>query len=91
MGAAGNTSERCEINRQIKADNALIRRLKAAIVQLKKAEETTIPAIAAAMETVRQNIIVFNYGLLHIRSQKQETREYENNANTSKGRGIPHC
>lgn len=82
MEAAGYTSERCEINRQIKADNALIRRLKATIVKLKKAVETTIPAIAVAMETVRQNIIVFNYGLLHIRSRKQETREYVTKART---------
>ena len=74
--AAGHVSERCEINRQIRADNALIRRLKAAVQKLKSAIETTIPTLASAMETVRQNIIVFNYGLLHIRSRKQETSEY---------------
>ena len=28
------------------------------------------------METVRQNIIVFNYGLLHIRDRKKDTTEY---------------
>lgn len=76
MEAAGHVSERCEINRQIRADNALIRRLKAAVQKLKSAIETTIPTLASAMETVRQNIIVFNYGLLHIRSRKQETSEY---------------
>ncbi len=76
MEAAGHVSERCEINRQIRADNALIRRLKAAVQKLKSAIETTIPTLASAMETVRQNIIVFNYGLLHIRSRKQETGEY---------------
>ena len=76
MEAAGHVSDRCEINRQIRADNALIRRLKAAVQKLKSAIETTIPALASAMETVRQNIIVFNYGLLHIRSRKQETNEY---------------
>ena len=76
MEAAGHVSERCEINRQIRADNALIRRLKTAVQKLKSAIETTIPALASAMEAVRQNIIVFNYGLLHIRSRKQETNEY---------------
>ena len=76
MEAAGYISERCETNRQIKTDNALIRRLKSAIVKLKKAVETTIPAIAAAMETVRQNIIVFNYGLLVIRDQRKGKKEY---------------
>ena len=73
---AGYVSERCEINRQIRADNALIRNLKAAIQKIKAAVETTIPALASAMETVRQNIIVFNYGLLHIRNRKKETGEY---------------
>ncbi len=61
MEAAGYISERCKINRQIKADNALIRRLKATVQKLKSAIETTIPAIANAMETVRQNLIIFNY------------------------------
>ncbi len=72
----GYVSERCEINRQIREDNALIRTLKAAVQKIKTAVETTIPALAAAMETVRQNIIVFNYGLLHIRDRKRETSEY---------------
>ena len=76
MEAAGHVSDRCELNRQIRADNALIRRLKAAVQKLKSAIKTTIPTLASAMETVRQNIIVFNYGLLHIRSRKQETNEY---------------
>jgi len=76
MEAAGHISERCKINRQIRADNALIRTLKAAVQKLKSVVETTIPALAAAMETVRQNIIVFNYGLLHIRNRKKETGEY---------------
>ena len=76
MEAAGYVSERCEINRQIRVDNALVRTLKAAVQKLKSVVETTIPALASAMETVRQNIIVFNYGLLHIRDRKKETGEY---------------
>ena len=72
----GVVSERCELNRQIRADNALIRTLKATIVKLKKAVEATIPAIAAAMETVRQNIIVLNYGLLSVRDRRKRTKEY---------------
>ena len=82
MEAAGYVSERCEINRQIRADNVLIRTLKAAVQKLKSAIETTIPAIASALETVRQNIIVFNYGLLHIRGRKKETSEYVTKAKT---------
>ena len=76
MEKAGFASERCETNRQIRTDNAVIRAMKAAIVKLKKIIETTIPAIAAAMETIRQNIIAFNYGLLFIRDRRKEAREY---------------
>ena len=82
MESAGHVSDRCELNRQIRADNALIRTLKAAVQKLKSVVETTIPAIASAMETVRQNIIVFNYGLLHIRDRKKETGEYVTKAKT---------
>ena len=73
---AGYVSERCEINRQIRADNALILTLKAAIQKMKSVIETTIPAIANAMETVRQNLIIFNYGLLHVTDRRRETGEY---------------
>ncbi len=82
MEAAGHVSDRCELNRQIRADNALVRTLKAAVQKLKSVVETTIPALASAMETVRQNIIVFNYGLLHIRDRKKETGEYMTKAKT---------
>ena len=73
---AGHVSERCELNRQIRADNAIIRALKSAVVKLKQAIETTVPAIAAAMETVRQNLIVFHYGLSFVRKRKKERSEY---------------
>ena len=76
-------SDRCELNRQIRADNAFIRTLKAAIAKLKKAVENTIPAIAAAMETIRQNIIVFNYGLLFVWDRRKNEKEYVEQ-NTSK-------
>lgn len=76
MEKAGYVSERCEINRQIRADNALILTLKAAIQKMKSVIETTIPAIANAMETVRQNLIIFNYGLLHVTDRRRETGEY---------------
>ena len=80
MEKAGHVSERCKINRQIRVDNALIRAMKATIVKLKKAVETTIPAIAAAMEAVRQNIIVFQYGVLFVRGRRKDTQEYVDKA-----------
>lgn len=82
MEAAGHVSDRCELNRQIRADNALVRTLKTVVQKLKSVVETTIPALASAMETVRQNIIVFNYGLLHIRDRKKEMGEYVTKAKT---------
>ena len=60
------TSDRCEINRQIKADNALLRELKAQVRKLMQAVKATIPAMAEAMEKLRENMIVFRYQLRHI-------------------------
>ena len=62
----GLTSDRCEINRQIKADNALLRELKAQVRKLMQTVRATIPAMAEAMEKLRENMIVFRYQLRHI-------------------------
>ncbi|MCX0367349.1 MULTISPECIES: MobQ family relaxase [Eubacteriales] len=67
----GIISDRCEINRQIKADNALLRELKAAVKKLMLAAKSTVPAIAEAMEKLRGNMIIFKYQLLHIGGGKQ--------------------
>ena len=50
----GIIADRCEINRQIKADNALLRGLKAAVKKLGQAVKNTLPAIAEAMENLRK-------------------------------------
>ena len=62
----GIISDRCEINRQIKADNALLRELKATIKKLMQAVKNTVPAIAEAMEKIRSSILIFSYQLRHI-------------------------
>ena len=67
----GVVSDRCELNRQIKADNALLRELKAAVKKLMQAVKNTVPAIAEAMERLRSNMMIFKYQLLHIGSGKQ--------------------
>lgn len=67
----GVISDRCELNRQIKADNALLRELKAAVKKLMQAVKNTLPAIAEAMERLRSNMLIFKYQLLHIGSGKQ--------------------
>ncbi len=71
----GIVSDRCELNRQIKADNALLRELKAAVKNLMQAVKNTAPAIADAMERLRSNILIFKYQLLHIGGGKQAIRK----------------
>ena len=68
----GIISDRCELNRQIKADNALLRELKSLVKKLMDAVKNSVPAIAEAMETVRQKMIVFRYQLLHIGTGKKQ-------------------
>lgn len=72
----GIVSDRCELNRQIKADNALLRELKTAVKNLGQAVKNTLPAIAEAMEKLRANMIVFRYQLRHIGRGRQRTKDY---------------
>ncbi len=72
MEEKGIISDRCELNRQIKADNALLRELKLLVKKLMDAVKKTVPAIAEAMEAVRQKMIVFRYQLLHIGTGKRQ-------------------
>ena len=67
MEKKGIVSDRCELNRQIKRDNALLRQLMAEVQRLVKAVQNTIPALAQAMEKLRANMIVFAYQVLHAR------------------------
>ena len=68
----GIIADRCEINRQIKADNALLRELKATVKKLMQAVKNTLPAMAEKMETLRQNMIIYRYQLLHIATGKSK-------------------
>ena len=72
MEAMGIISDRCELNRQIKADNKLLRELKAQVKKIAEAIKNTLPDIADALETVRENMIIFCYQLGHIRSGKKQ-------------------
>lgn len=72
----GIISDRCEINRQIKADNALLRELKAAVRKLAQAIKNTIPALAEAMERLCGNMIIFRYQLRHIGMGKHRMSEH---------------
>ena len=93
----GIISDRCELNRQIKADNTLLRELKSLVTKLMDAVKNAIPAIAEVMETVRQNMLIFRYQLLHIKSSKKgiadilqtaqpDFKRYRNVVNQLKGK-----
>ncbi len=66
----GIIADRCELNRQIKADNALLRELKAEVKKLAAMVARTVPAIAEGLEKLRSRVLIFCYQISHIRSGK---------------------
>ena len=66
----GIISDRCELNRQIKADNALLRELRAEVKKLAALVAHTVPAIAEGLEKLRSLVLIFCYQLSHIRGGK---------------------
>ncbi len=66
----GFVADRCELNRQIKADNALLKVLKAQVKKLTQLVKGGIFVIAEAMENLRQKMIIFRYQILHIGVEK---------------------
>lgn len=72
----GFVSERCELNRQIKLDNSLLRKLKETVKKLMQAVRNTIPAIAEAMENIRQKVTISCYQLNVIRFGQKKYTEY---------------
>ncbi|MCM1525510.1 MAG: MobA/MobL family protein [Ruminococcus sp.] len=78
----GIVSERCELNRQIKSDNSLLRLLKETVRKLMQAVKNTIPAIAEAMENVRQKVTISCYQLRFIRLRKKKYTDYLSEANS---------
>ena len=71
----GIIADRCEINRQIKADNALLRELKAEIKKLAALVARTVPAIAEGLEKLRSRVLIFCYQLSHIRNGKSHIQK----------------
>lgn len=67
----GFVSDRCEMNRQIREDNRLLRELRAAYNKLLNAVKATIPAIAEAMEKLRQKLFIVCYQRRHIQRGQQ--------------------
>ena len=61
----GVVSFRCEINRQIREQNRLIRALRAEIQKLTEAIKSSVPALARALETARKGILLLRYSWLY--------------------------
>ena len=75
MEKKGIVSDRCEMNRQIRADNALLRELKAEIKKLAALVARTVPAIAEGLEKLRSRVLIFCYQLSHIRNGKSHIQK----------------
>lgn len=76
MEKKGMISERCEINRQIRADNKLLRELKTQVAKLAHAIEKSIPVIAETLEAIRNHMIFTQYHLLHNEMQKNVIHDW---------------
>lgn len=75
MERKGYTADRCELNRQIKADNAFLRELRRQMERIAKVVLDTIPAIARALESLRQKLLMLQYQILHYRSAAWQAAE----------------
>jgi hypothetical protein len=70
----GFVADRCELNRQIKADNKLLRELRSIYEKIAKAIQGTVPALAEAMEALRRNMLILRYQILHIAAERWYTK-----------------
>ena len=61
----GIISNRCEINRQIREQNRLIRAIRDEITRLKNTIMTSVPVLAKALETARKGILLLRYSWLY--------------------------
>ena len=74
MEQQGFIADRCELNRQIKADNKLLRELRSAFENIAKAVKNTVPALAEAVETIRRNMLIFRYQILHTKANRRSIK-----------------
>ena len=73
----GLVADRCELNREIRADNKLLRELKAALQKLTRAAAYSVERIAQALETIRDKIVLAEYQLT---VNSRRARGYRNTA-----------
>lgn len=65
----GGVSERCEMNRQIRKDNTLLRELKALVNKLSEVVENTTAKIVEELENIRNNLIMLKYKFIFNKKQ----------------------
>ena len=75
MERKGIVADRCELNRQIKADNALLRQMKAELQKLAAVVAKTIPAIAEGLEKLRSQVMLCCLQLRDIRGNQYDIRK----------------
>ena len=75
MERQGITADRCELNRQIKADNAFLKELRKQVEKIAKAVMDTIPAITRGLESLRQKMVMYRYQIIHFRSAKWQAAD----------------
>lgn len=78
MEKKGIISDRCEINSQIKADNALLRELKELVKNLSAIVSDTAANIGDKLAQLRENMIVFCYQLKRIALGKDKMSRKRN-------------
>lgn len=78
LESIGIVSDRCELNRQIRADNKLLRELKKQVQKLMNAVKENIPAIASALETLRDHMVFLQYQLIVNVSQQEAVTSQKN-------------
>lgn len=78
LESMGIVSDRCELNRQIRADNKLLRELKKQVQKLMKAVKKNIPALASALESLRDHMVLIQYQLIVNTSQQEAVTSQKN-------------
>ena len=76
MERRGLIADRCDLNRQIKVDNALLRELKTAFAKISQAVKNTVPSLAKAMESLREKAIIINYHIRYTQIGKRSVSDY---------------
>ena len=72
MEKKGIISDRCELNRQIKADNALLRELKQLVQKLTEAVSNAAANLGERLAALREKLLVFCYQLRFIGLGKEK-------------------